>query len=125
MLISNDFQRFALDTDNFTIIDNRQLGKIAMDYSNDYYAKNYIRWCMENCPERLQKYCDDGTIYRHIDEKVTECKVEQDKIWKHMIDTDEEYKLAVENADTVKVWQLENTFELEAKQIVLDTVVFR
>lgn len=42
-----------------------------------------------------------------------------------MIDTDEEYKLAVENADTVKVWQLENTFELEAKQIVLDTVVFR
>lgn len=125
MLISNDFQRFALDTDNFTIIDNRQLGKITMDYSNDYYAKNYIRWCMGNCPERLQKYCDDGIIYRHIDEKVTECKAEQDKIWKHMIDTDEEYKLAVENADTVKVWQLENTFELEAKQIVLDTVVFR
>lgn len=33
MLIKNDFQRFALDTDNFTIIDNRQLGTITMDYS--------------------------------------------------------------------------------------------
>lgn len=57
MLIKNDFQRFALDTDNFTIIDNRQLGTIAMNYSNDYYAKNYIRWCVENCLDRLQKYC--------------------------------------------------------------------
>ena len=91
MLIKNDFQRFALNTDNFTIIDNRQFGIIAMDYSNDYYAKNYIKWCMENCAKRLQRYCDDGIIYRHVDEKATECRAEQNKIWKKMIDTDEEY----------------------------------
>lgn len=42
-----------------------------------------------------------------------------------MIDTDEEYLLAVKNADTAKAWQMENLFEEEAKQIVLDTVVFR
>lgn len=42
-----------------------------------------------------------------------------------MIDTDEEYLQAVENADTAKVWQTENLFEEESKQIVLDTVVFR
>lgn len=125
MLIKNDFQRFALDTDNFTIIDNRQLGIIAMDYSNDYYAKNYIRWCMENCPDRLHKYCDDGIIYRHIDEKATECRSEQNKIWKKMIDTDKEYLQAVENADTAKVWQMENLFEEEARQIVIKTVCYR
>lgn len=44
---------------------------------------------------------------------------------KKIIDTDEEYLKAVENADTAKVWQMENLFEKESKQIVLDTVVFR
>lgn len=42
-----------------------------------------------------------------------------------MIYIDKEYLQAVENADTAKVWQMENLFEKEAKQIVLDTVVFR
>lgn len=58
-------------------------------------------------------------------EKVDECIAEQNKIRKHLIDNDKEYLQAVDNADTTKVWQLENTFELEAKQTVLDTVVFR
>lgn len=58
-------------------------------------------------------------------EKVDECVAEQNKIRKHLIDTDKEYLQAVEKADTTKVWQLENTFELEAKQTVLDTVLCR
>lgn len=124
MLITSDFQRFALDTDAFAIIDNRQ-SKIYKDYSNDFYAKNYIKWCVDNCPERLQKYCDKGYIYGHIIEKVDECVAEQNRILKCMIDTNNEYKQAVENANTAKVWQLENAFEMEARQIVLDTVVFR
>lgn len=125
MLITNDFQRFALDTDTFAILDNRQGGKVYHDYSNDYYAKNYIRWCVENCPERLQEWCDKGYIYGHIMDKVDECIAEQNKIWKHMIETDKEYLQAVENANTTKVWQFENLFEMEAKQVVLDTVAYR
>ena len=34
-----------------------------------------------------------------------------------MRDTDSEYALAIKNADTAKVWQLENLFELQAEEI--------
>ena len=36
-----------------------------------------------------------------------------------MRDTDPEYVLAIKNADTAKVWQLENLFELQAEEIAI------
>ena len=36
-----------------------------------------------------------------------------------MRDTDSEYALAMKNADTAKVWQLENLFELQAEEIAV------
>jgi hypothetical protein len=106
------------------IVDTR-LCRDCHDFSKDFYAKAYIRWAVENCPERLQKFADENYIYGHIIEKVDECMAEQWKIWKQFCENDSEYRQAVENADTVKVWQLENAFELEARQIVLETVVER
>lgn len=38
-----------------------------------------------------------------------------------MRDTDSEYGLAMRNADTAKVWQLENLFELQAEEIAIKT----
>ena len=38
-----------------------------------------------------------------------------------MCDTDSEYALAMKNADTSKVWQLENLFELQAEEIAIQT----
>ena len=35
--------------------------------------------------------------------------------------TDPEYALAKKNADTAKVWQLENLFELQAEEIAIQT----
>lgn len=35
--------------------------------------------------------------------------------------TDPEYALAMKNADTAKVWQLENLFELQAEEIAIQT----
>ena len=35
--------------------------------------------------------------------------------------TDSEYALAMKNADTAKVWQLENLFELQAEEIAIQT----
>ena len=35
--------------------------------------------------------------------------------------TDPEYALAMKNADTAKVWQLENIFELQADEIAIQT----
>ena len=35
--------------------------------------------------------------------------------------TDPEYTLAMKNADTAKVWQLENLFELQAEEIAIQT----
>lgn len=36
-----------------------------------------------------------------------------------MRDTDPEYALAMKNADTTKVWQLENLFEMQAEEIAI------
>ena len=55
----------------------------------------------------------------HIDERITECEKEKWKIWNKMRDTDSEYALAMKNADTAKVWQLENLFELQAEEIAV------
>ena len=41
------------------------------------------------------------------------------KIWNKMRATDPEYALAMKNADTAKVWQLENLFELQAEEIAI------
>lgn len=41
------------------------------------------------------------------------------KIWNKMRDTGPEYVLAIKNADTAKVWQLENLFELQAEEIAV------
>ena len=36
-----------------------------------------------------------------------------------MRDIDSEYALAMKNADTAKVWQFENLFELQAEEIAI------
>lgn len=38
-----------------------------------------------------------------------------------MRDTDPEYALAMKNADTAKVCQLENLYELQAEEITIQT----
>ena len=38
-----------------------------------------------------------------------------------MRDTDSEYALVMKNADTTKVWQFENLFELQAEKIAIQT----
>ena len=38
-----------------------------------------------------------------------------------MRNTDSEYALAIKNADTAKVWQFENLFELQVEEIAIQT----
>ena len=116
MIYKHDYQRMALDTDRMMIT---QCGNDYHDYSNNKLACIYIKWAEEHCPERLQAETDKGRIYVHIDERITECEKEKWKIWNKMRDTDSEYALAMKNADTAKVWQLENLFELQAEEIAV------
>ena len=89
------------------------------DYSDNKLACIYIKWAEEHCPERLQAETDKGRIYIHIDELITECEKEKRKIQNKMCNTNPEYALAMKNADTAKVWQLENLFELQAEEIAI------
>ncbi len=116
MLFQNDMQRMALDSDRMMITYN---GDDYHDYSDNKLARIYVKWAEENCPERLQAEADKGKIFIHIDERVTECENEKWKIWNKMRDSDSEYALAMRNADTAKVWQLENLFELQAEEIAI------
>ena len=116
MIYKHDYQRMALDTDRMMITCN---GNNYHDYSNDKLARIYIKWAEEHCPERLQEETNKSRIYVHIDERITECITEKWKIWNKMRDTDPEYVLAIKNADTAKVWQLENLFELQAEEIAV------
>lgn len=116
MLFQNDMQRMALDSDRMMITYN---GDDYHDYSDNKLARIYVKWAEENCPERLQVEADKGKIFIHIDERVTECENEKWKIWNKMRDSDSEYALAMRNADTAKVWQLENLFELQAEEIAI------
>lgn len=118
MIYKHNYQRMALDTDRMMIT---QCGNDYHDYSNNKLACIYIKWAEEHCPERLQAETDKGRIYVHIDERITECEKEKWKIWNKMRDTDSEYVLAMKNADTAKVWQLENLFELQAEEIAIQT----
>lgn len=118
MLFENMWKRIALDTDRMMIT---QCGNDYHDYSNDKLACIYIKWAEEHCHECLQDETDKGSIYVHIHERITECEQEKWKIWNKMRDTDPEYELAMKNADTAKVWQLENLFELQAEEIAINT----
>ena len=116
MIYKHNYQRIALDTDRMMIT---QCGDDYHDYSKDKLACIYVRWAEEHCPERLQEETNKGRIYVHIDERITECVNEKWKIWNKMRDTDSEYALAMRNANTAKVWQLENLFELQAEEIAI------
>lgn len=116
MLFENMWQRMALDTDRMMIT---QSGNDYHDYSDNKLARIYVKWAEEHCPERLQAETDKGRIYIHIDGRISECENEKWKIWRKMRDTDPEYLLAMKNADTVKVWQLENLFEMQAEEIAV------
>ena len=118
MIYKHDYQRMALDTDRMMIT---QCGNDYHDYSDNKLACIYIKWAEEHCPERLQAETDKGRIYVHIDERITECEQEKWKIWNKMRDTDPEYALVMKNADTTKVWQFENLFELQAEKIAIQT----
>ena len=118
MLFQNDMQRIGLDSDRMIITYN---GDDYHDYSTNKLARIYVKWAEENCPERLQAKADKGKIFIHIDERITECEQEKWKIWNKMRDSDSEYALAMRNADTAKVWQLENLFELQAEEIAFQT----
>lgn len=116
MLFENIWQRMALDTARMMIT---QSGNDYHDYSDNNLARIYVKWAEKHCPERLQAETDKGRIYIHIDGRISECENEKWKIWRKMRDTDSEYLLAMKNADTVKVWQLENLFEMQAEEIAV------
>ena len=118
MIYKHDYQRMALDIDRMMIT---QCGNDYHDYSDNKLACIYIKWAEEHCPERLQAETDNGRIYVHIDERITECEKEKWKIWNKMRATDPEYALAMKNADTAKVWLLENLFKLQAEEIAIQT----
>ena len=118
MIYKHDYQRMALDIDRMMIT---QCGNDYHDYSDNKLACIYIKWAEEHCPDRLQAETDKCRIYVHIDERITECEKEKWKIWNKMRATDPEYALAMKNADTAKVWQLENLFELQAEEIAIQT----
>ena len=118
MLFENMRQRMALDTDRMMIT---QCGNDYHDYSDNKLARIYVKWAEEHCPERLQTETDKGRIYIHIHERITECTNKKWRIWQKMRDTDTEYEFATKNADTVKVWQLENLFEMQAEEIAIQT----
>ena len=81
MIYKHDYQRMALDTDRMMIT---QCGNDYHDYSNNKLARIYISR-EEHCPERLQAETDEGRIYVHIDERITECEKEKWKIWNKMV----------------------------------------
>lgn len=118
MIYRHDYQRIALDTDRIMIT---QCGNDYHDYSDNKLACIYVKQTEEHCPERLQAEADKGRIYVHIHERITECKQEKQKIWNKMRDTDPEYELAIKNADTAKVWQLKNLFEMETGEVAIKT----
>ena len=71
MIYKHDYQRMALDIDRMMIT---QCGNDYHDYSDNKLACIYIKWAEEHCPERLQAETDNGRIYVHIDERITECE---------------------------------------------------
>ena len=81
MIYKHDYQRMALDIDRMMIT---QCGNDYHDYSDNKLACIYIKWAEEHCPERLQAETDNGRIYVHIDERITECEKEKWKIWNKM-----------------------------------------
>lgn len=125
---------WTIITDETTYHFNLQNGKWLMSDDNGNVIDSFIPFSTltEDTAEenRNSVITDDGNGTAHRvgenlkieeDTTVTECEKEKWKIWNKMRDTDSEYALAMKNADTAKVWQLENLFELQAEEIAIQT----
>ena len=88
------------------------------------YIRRYIPYMLERNPDKLQELVNQGEIYSYLLKLETRAKdAEFDQIEKWLA-SDKEYLLAVKNDDFMKRTQLYNAFQEQARELILDSIIF-
>lgn len=85
---------------------------------------NHVDYTMSHCPERFQKLVDDGKILEYLenlDERVFRFVNKLMDFWKQ---TDNEYIIAKSRDDNLAQARLLNMFEMRAKEIVYNDIIY-
>ena len=88
------------------------------------YIRCQVHFVVAKYKERLQRYVDNGTIYKYISEPETraiETENRQVERWKK---SDKEYQTVVESGDDTKANGLLNNMHYMAREIVLDCMIY-
>ena len=81
-------------------------------------------YMLERNPDKLQELVNQGEIYSYLLKLETRAKdAEFDQIEKWLA-SDKEYLLAVKNDDFMKRTQLYNAFQEQARELILDSIIF-
>lgn len=98
-------------------------------YSDELFQKStwydeILAYMLERNPDKLQELVNQGEIYSYLLKLETRAKdAEFDQIEKWLA-SDKEYLLAVKNDDFMKRTQLYNAFQEQARELILDSIIF-
>ena len=113
------------DTENLIVTDtDSSTGASTQNSFVSVYIRRYIPYMLERNPDKLQELVNQGEIYSYLLKLETRAKdAELDQIEKWLA-SDKEYLLAVKNDDFMKRTQLYNAFQEQARELILDSIIF-
>lgn len=113
------------DTDSLTVtIFNADTQTEERYTFHSDYIRYHVHYVSAKYKERLQRYVDNGTIYKYLSDleaRAIETENRQVERWKK---SDKEYLAAVERGDERKANGLLNCLHYMAREIVLECMIY-
>ena len=121
----NGAPAWELDTDIQTVRhSNPKTAKVERYVFHTDHIKYHLNFVEEYHPERLQRLVDEGEIYKYLDEldiKITDALNAQTE---KFMQSSKEYQIANAVSDHYKIERLGNMLREQAKESVLDAMVY-
>ena len=100
------------DTENLIVTDtDSSTGASTQNSFVSVYIRRYIPYMLERNPDKLQELVNQAK----------DAEFDQIEKW---LASDKEYLLAVKNDDFMKRTQLYNAFQEQARELILDSIIF-
>ncbi len=115
---------WQLNTDTYTVTHTDDTGVEERTPYHSECVRYYINYCLENNSDKLEKLVNDGKIKVYLEEletKFYEAVDRQVSIWKAQ---DRDYQATLASGDFLTQAKMENTFDMQAKELLYSTMVY-
>lgn len=88
------------------------------------YIVDHLDYLFEHDPDRIQRYLDNGKLYKYLRDIHTTAIVTVDRQMEKWKKTDREYLIAREKGDLIEQARILNNMQARAKEIMYPCVIY-